>query len=125
MKIAVTIWGDRVSPVFDASDTIVIADIENKQIIQKYYQQFDPANWLFLESFRKSGIDVLICGAISKTAEKRIAQSKIELLAFITGNTDEVMDLFLTCDEIPQSYIMPGIDLNGKWNHQYCRSCAV
>jgi hypothetical protein len=29
LKIAVTIWGNRISPVFDASAKLMVADIEN------------------------------------------------------------------------------------------------
>jgi predicted Fe-Mo cluster-binding NifX family protein len=40
MKIAITTWGNRVSPVFDAAKTLLIADIENQSIHSKKYEVF-------------------------------------------------------------------------------------
>ena len=41
MKVALTAWGDRISPVFDSAHTLLIAEIKNKQIISKHYESFE------------------------------------------------------------------------------------
>ena len=42
MKIAITIWGNRISPVFDAARTLLVARIENRTILKKRYIPFNP-----------------------------------------------------------------------------------
>lgn len=123
MKIALTVWGNRISPVFDASDTLLVAEIKNKQIIKKYYQQFDPVYMIFLDHFKNSGGSFLVCGAISKAAEERIIQTGIKLLAFITGNSDEILNLYLNSKRIPNSFFMPGTARLEKWSHTACAGC--
>ena len=44
MKIAVTIWGNRVSPVFDAAKKLLVVDIKKQKIINKQYLFFDPGS---------------------------------------------------------------------------------
>ncbi len=66
MKIALTIWGNRISPVFDSSRTLLIVDIKNSKITNRVFHRFDPRT---IEStitiLRNHKIDVMICGAIS------------------------------------------------------------
>ena len=40
--IAVTVWGQRVSPVFDAAGTMLIAEIEGNVLINSTSLAFDP-----------------------------------------------------------------------------------
>ena len=36
MKVAITVWGNRISPVFDSAQTILLAEIEQGKIISEY-----------------------------------------------------------------------------------------
>ena len=35
MKIAITVWGNRISPVFDSAQTILLAHIESGKIVEQ------------------------------------------------------------------------------------------
>ena len=41
MNIAMTVWGDRVSPVLDCARTLLVAEVEHGRILSRSYQRFD------------------------------------------------------------------------------------
>ena len=66
MKVALTAWEDRISPVFDSARTLLIAEIKNGEIVDRRFETFIPDMFSRLSgTLDDLGIDVLICGAIS------------------------------------------------------------
>lgn len=113
MNIALTVWGNRISPVFDAAQTLLVVKIKNNKIIQKSYESFDSDTIHLPDNLKKMDISVLICGAISKVPANIIASSKIKLIAFVTGNAAQVLNLYLNNNPVPPSYFMPGCRRHG------------
>jgi predicted Fe-Mo cluster-binding NifX family protein len=115
MKIAVTVWNDRISPVFDASHRLLIADIENHRITDRSYLVFDPtlpAN--LAKTLTTLDVPVLICGAVSKVPATIIADGGIQLVPFIAGEVDRVLDAYAREGAVAPAFVMPG-----------CRSSTV
>ena len=116
LKIAVTIWGNRISPVFDASANLLVAEIENSVVVNKTFETISPDTPKTLVSLlNRLGVTVLICGAISQKASDTIVQSRIELISFVTGNTDRILESFAFKNEIGKAFMMPGC------SSHYCR----
>lgn len=93
MKVAITVWGNRISPVFDSAQTILLAEIENGAIIS-YKREFLPrlvASGLARMVAEKQ-IDTLVCGAISERPAQIIQQSGIALLSFVGGNAERFLE---------------------------------
>ncbi len=109
MKIAITTWGNRVSPVFDSAATLMIAEVKNLKVISRIFEAFNPKNTTqILSVLNNNKIDVLICGAITDIQSKPIEQSGVKLISFITGNADEVLiSLFKKSHKI-SDFLMPG-----------------
>ena len=96
MKVALTAWEDRISPVFDSSRRLLIAEIDNGEIVSKRYESFFPEMSARLAGVLKSlGIDVLICGAISQFPASILENSGILLIPFVSGNADMVSPIFI------------------------------
>lgn len=111
MKIAITIWGNRISPVFDAAKTLLITEIKNDIIQKKEYQVFKPhALKDMLIDFKEQNISTLICGAISTRPAELIIDSDIKLISFVMGNALEFLENFTNQTPIEKSFIMPGCD---------------
>ncbi len=109
MKIALTAWEDRISPVFDAARTLLIAEIENEAILSRKYMAFNPdLSSGLVDILARLGIDVFICGAISAIPANHIEAGGIELIAFIGGNIEEVLDSVRTGAPIAAAFAMPG-----------------
>lgn len=113
MKVAVTVWEDRVSPVFDSARNLLIAEIENARIIDTSYQQFNPEMVSQLASMlRTEGVDVIICGAISEGPATLLEAAGFDLISFIAGDVDKVFKNFIQEDPVWTELIMPGCRRN-------------
>ncbi len=116
LKIAITIWGNRISPVFDASANLLVAEIENSVVVNKTFKTIPPDTPENLVSLLNSlGVTVLICGAISQKASDTIVQNRIELISFVTGNTDKFLERLALTNGIEKAFMMPGCSTH------YCR----
>jgi len=109
MKIAITTWGNRVSPVFDAAKTLLIADIENQSINSKTYESFQPDDIMALAALlNRENVTALVCGAISETYAARLAENRVRMFAFVTGNAMDVLDCLAMHNTIKPAFKMPG-----------------
>lgn len=109
MKVAITAWENRISPVFDSASTLLIAEIKNSEIIARAYEPFNPAKVSHLaEALKNMGIDILICGAISKILSNVIEFSGITLIPFIGGNVEEVLECYTNGRKIVPEFLLPG-----------------
>ncbi|WDP89060.1 MAG: dinitrogenase iron-molybdenum cofactor biosynthesis domain-containing protein [Desulfobacter sp.] len=113
MKIAITAWGNRVSPVFDAAGTLLVAQIENHTIKKKTYHAFEPDDIKELAALmHREQVSTLICGAISTKPATRIVENHIRLISFVSGNALEVLNSFASRNTIDQTFMMPGCSLD-------------
>lgn len=109
MKIAITTWGNRVSPVFDAAKTLLIADTENQSINNKKYESFDPDDITALAALlNREKVTTLVCGAISETYAARLVDHNIPMFAFVTGNAMDILDCLARHNTIKPVFMMPG-----------------
>lgn len=109
VKIAITIWGNRISPVFDSATTLMIAQVENLKITDRCFEKFNPklTNQTLsrLENFQ---VDALICGAITDVQAKAIEQGGIKLISFIAGNAEEALVSLFKTPHRMSDFLMPG-----------------
>jgi len=113
MIVALTVWGKRISPVFDSAQRLLISEIENSKVINRTYKTFDPESTHQLTSLlNKQKISVLICGAISEEPANMIETCGIKLIPFISGTVDEVLQSYAQRNSIIPTYLMPGCRRN-------------
>ena len=109
MRVAFTAWEDRISPVFDSARRLLIANIENEQVIGRQYEPFNPQLISRLGEILKSmGIEVLICGAISQTPSAVIEASGVKLISFVGGKIDDILESYAKGVRIVPEFSMPG-----------------
>jgi len=109
MKVALTVWDEKISPVFDSAHKLLIVDIKNGEIKNVSYEPFTPQLEAgFTEELSRQGIDVLICGAISKPYSTRIEASSIELIPFIGGSVNEILESYAKGNPLVPAFLMPG-----------------
>ena len=112
MKIAVTAWGNRVSPVFDSARTLLIAGIENKSVSHTTYVSLHPGDIQGLSVLLKRlGVPILICGAISTSPAEALTENRIKLISFVSGNALEILATFARRNAIDTVHMMPGSPL--------------
>ncbi len=115
MNIAITTWGNRISPVFDSANTLTIVQVENLKIVKQVFVAFNPQFITRIVSeLHDYQIDILICGAITDIQSKSIEKSGIRLISFVAGNADQVLVSFLKEPSRITDFLMPGGNLDKR-----------
>lgn len=109
MKVAVTVWEGRISPVFDASRRLLIAEIEDDRVTDRSYVFFDPGRpGNLAKTLAMLDVPVLICGAVSQAPATSIVDGGITLIPFIAGEVDRVLQLYAKGSPLAPAFAMPG-----------------
>lgn len=109
MRVAIPTWDGRVSPVFDAAQRLLIVDVsagaELNRSEEWLREQLPPQR---VARLNELGVDVLVCGAISRPLAGMIAASGITLVPFVSGECDEVLAEYLKGGFPSPRFLMPG-----------------
>jgi len=109
MKIAIPIYNSNVSNVFDFAHRLLLVEIENGKEANRsevaLESQLLPQR---AGQLKNLGVDVLVCGAISRPLAFMVAGLGIEVLPYVTGRIDEVLNAYLTGQLTQQRFSMPG-----------------
>ncbi len=110
MKIALTVWEDRISPVFDVSDMLLVADIEHGIVQNRRLVKIESGLLSQrVAMLKRLEIQVLICGAISQVPATSVSAGNIRLIPFISGKIDPILDAFAKGKAIMPAFAMPGV----------------
>lgn len=109
MKVALTVWDGRISPVFDVSRQAAILTIENGVLTGHSHASIETATpTLKIERLVGLGVDTLICGAISEPLSRELVARGVQVLGFVAGETDEVVRSFVAGALPTDALSMPG-----------------
>lgn len=109
MRVAVTIWNGRISPVFDVARSVILAEVEGGRIKARREEPLeggDPGRQASrLSSYQPN---VLICGAISQSMVALLSACDIAVFPFVAGDVDAVLDAYLNGSLTAPAWSMPG-----------------
>jgi len=109
MKVAIPVWDSRISPVFDSATQVLIVSVEGgKEISRAIAPLSDEVFLRRVDLLLRKGVEVLICGAISRPLANLVASSGIELIPRMAGNAEEVLGAFLKGGLPDPRFLMPG-----------------
>lgn len=109
MKIALTVWNERIAPVFDVSGQLLILETANGQIINEVIIDFQQESLTDKVSYLQTlAVCQLICGAISCQAQELAEKCGIKVYAFIAGDCREVINAWLENRLEQGDFAMPG-----------------
>ncbi|MBK5100859.1 MAG: NifB/NifX family molybdenum-iron cluster-binding protein, partial [Desulfobacteraceae bacterium] len=96
MKIAIPVWEDKVSPVLDTASTLLIVEVEDQKEASRF-EKFLDAHDLSLRclKIKDLGIDILICGAISRQFSDMLTASGMDIIPWISGHPEDVLKAYL------------------------------
>jgi predicted Fe-Mo cluster-binding NifX family protein len=109
VRIGLTVWENRISPLFDSARMLLVVEIEKGVVVNKRYAPLDSEP-LFsrITALSKLGVRVLLCGAVSEFFANTIEAQGIRIIPFITGDVDRVLSAYLTGQLPMGSFQMPG-----------------
>ena len=108
MKVAVSTWNGRISPVFDASRQMVVLEVDGGKIVGRHEEPLDEDLGRKVEQLVGAGIQVLVCGAISQPLAWMLVTRGLRVLPFIAGGVDEVTRAYLAGELDRPRFAMPG-----------------
>ena len=111
MKVALTVWENRISPVFDCAQMLFVVEIVEHRATGGHFEPFH-CETPFSRAAKLSDlkIEVLICGAVSNLFASIIQTRGITIIPFIAGAVDEVLDAFIRDGLCDSKFRMPGCD---------------
>lgn len=115
MKIAIPVWEGKVSPVFDTACRLLVLQVKNRKETSRFETFLDERE-LTRRCLRIQalGLDTLICGAISKHFYRMLVSDKIEIIPWISGPAEEVLEAYLNGELFNPRFLMPGSDWHKK-----------
>ena len=124
MRIAIPVWDDKVSPVFDTASRLLIVEVEDHSEATRFEAYLNEQD-LSRRCLRIQGlaVDTLICGAISRPFSRMLMASGIDIIPEISGLTEEVLRAYLHGNLFHSRFLMPGckrkrFGQGKKWKHR-------
>jgi len=109
MKLAIPVWQDRVSPVFDVAEQVLVVELEGEAEVSRRYETLpDELPDRRARRMADLGVESLICGAISRPLESFLGACRIQVFSRICGNVEEVLHAFRTGTMTTDQFAMPG-----------------
>ncbi len=109
MRLAIPVWRGHVSPVFDVAATLLVIDVEDAREVARHVVPLGTPN----ESLRAHGlvslgIDVLVCGAISRPLEQKVTAAGIRVMSLVSGPIERVAESMVAGRRLPPDCLLPG-----------------
>lgn len=119
-RLAIPVWNGRVSTTFDFARKLLLVDTDRGREIHR--TEVDLANRTLADRaarLRSLRVDVLICGAISRSLTQFIAAAGIRIVPLVSGDVDRVVAAYL-CDRlVDPAYLLPGAELRQRKRWRY------
>jgi predicted Fe-Mo cluster-binding NifX family protein len=113
MRIAVTIWNDKISPVFDTASRLLIIEADNLNETARFktnlYEKDISQRCLRIQALK---VNALICGAISRPFSMLLMSAGIKIISGISGPAEDVISAYLHGSLSNSKFIMPGCKNN-------------
>lgn len=115
MKIAIPLFGTRISPRFDFSPVIRIITIENGKVV---HQENIPMAHLNLnqrlDQLASNGVTKVICGGIDGFCLNQLGNKGIDVVHNVAGEAEIVSDLFM------RGKLRPGFCCDRRKGRGFC-----
>lgn len=109
MKIVMPVYDKRISPVFDWCMRVLVVEKLSDNTINKV--EMDISEFSEIERIKvleSIGPRTLLCGGISLQLEGIFCYLGIDVISWISGRTDEILNLFLNDSLQPEKVLLPG-----------------
>ena len=108
MNVAITVWDQRISPVFDAAETLLVVRVEETVIVDRKVRGFQAGRFVrFVQLLEDMKVRVLICGALCAGPAGILESRDIHVLSFIAGDVEEILQRYARGKDL-HGFAMPG-----------------
>lgn len=111
MRIGIPVWEGKVSPVFDTASRLLVLDLKGGKETDRFETVLAENDvGRRCSRVQSMGVDLLICGAISKAYSNMLAASGVRVIPWISGPADEVLAAYMAGNLFSPRFFMPGCD---------------
>jgi predicted Fe-Mo cluster-binding NifX family protein len=109
MKIALSVWKEYISTVFDSADQLLVVELDGAEGRKRTTVKMNAADVTGrVSQIKEKQINVLICGAISRHLETALTSSGIRVYAFVRGPVEDVLAAYQTGELDQAVFALPG-----------------
>jgi len=109
MNVALTVWNERISPVFDVSRTVWLAHVDQGNVLDRQELELPGGDaYGKMDALLQAGVDLLICGAISRPVEGYALSRGLGIIPFTAGEAGRILSAYLDGSLQQPDYRMPG-----------------
>jgi len=109
MLIAVPVFRSRISPVFDVAQILFMVDVEDG--VEGGRRELSLSGLRPKERsalLEREGVDLLICGAITRFSQHLVERAGIRIHAGVAGDVEQVLNAFCQNRLDQACFRMPG-----------------
>ncbi|ACL03953.1 conserved hypothetical protein [Desulfatibacillum aliphaticivorans] len=121
MRIALSIWNNRISPVFDVARQVLVLDVEQGEVVESRLENLPDIPGQRLAALQNLQVRGLVCGAISEPLAARALSVGIEVMPFVAGDVDEIVNACVSGALDNPCFAMPGCQ---GLHRYYARACT-
>ena len=109
MKVAIPYWQNRVSPVFDVAERLLLVEIDGNREVHRQEIYLPMTNvHMRVAALKDLNVDQVIYGAISRLVELGLIAAKIEVISQVCGDVEAVLSAFMSGRLDQELFLMPG-----------------
>ncbi len=108
MRLAITVWNNRISPVFDTAKELLLVDTGEEHFHTEATVAIEEDPFAVLFRLRQEkAVELLLCGALCRRGEERLRSAGLDVLPFLTGKIDALLHHLATGGD-PGIFALPG-----------------
>jgi predicted Fe-Mo cluster-binding NifX family protein len=108
-RVAVPVHNGRISPVFDVARKFIVAEMGNDGIGSSETVSIDAVYpTRRAAALKELGVSAVLCGAISRHMAVVLSSSDLEVIPFLSGTVDEVLNAYAGGNIDSGRFSMPG-----------------
>ena len=109
MRIAIPVWEEKVSPVFDSALKLLVVEVKDNREESRFVYHIDESDLSQkCHRIRKLDLDILICGAVSHAFLQILLASGLDVIEEISGRAEDVLKAYLQDNIFQPRFLMPG-----------------
>ncbi len=122
MTIAIPVHDDCVSPAFDFARRLLLVEFEGGREARRSEASLVPESaGQRAARLQELGVDAVICGAVSRDLAQSVAAAGIDLLAYVTGRVDSVLEAYKAGQLARPRFTLPGCWPGARNGFRRCR----
>ena len=123
-KLAIPLFGTRVSPRFDCTLQFLLLQIDNGTVLEKRrIEAGGPGREGRIQQLLSQDVTAVVCGGIDVDSLEQLQAAGVRVTSWITGEAEDALQSFLNGTLKPGLMIGPGGACRGQWQFRHRPGC--